>query len=164
MRTIGVKWSLMLMAGGVLVAALLVSGCLCPGQKTVTPTPSPASSPSPILYAQLSGWATDKDVYARGETATGRVNVTNMGNATIDEVDFTVDMHRTILFQDIVKTFRHSETGLGIRPGETRQVQFSVAIPAEYSGISTAGDYRLVATATVGGITYPAFTKAIRIT
>ena len=158
------KLSSMFGACAFLAMVLLVSGCLCPGQSTVAPTPSPAVSPAPAVSAQLSGWATDKDVYARGETATGWVNVTNTGNATIDEVDFTVDMHRTILFQDIVKTFRHSETGLGIRPGETRRVQFSVAIPAEYSGISTAGDYRLEATAAVGGTTYPAFTKAIRIT
>ena len=111
------------------------------------PTPSPKPEPA----ANLTGWGTDRDTYARNTTATGWVNVTNTGNVPIDQIDFTIVIKRTILFVPVEKSFSHNVTGLDIRPGETEKVQFSQKIPAEYSGISTAGDYQFVVTASLAG-------------
>jgi hypothetical protein len=81
----------------------------------------------------------------------------------INEVEFTVVISRTVLFVPVEKTFSHNATGLNIRPGETKQVQFSVVIPAEYEGISTAGDYRFTATAAIAGRTAGTYSKGITV-
>jgi hypothetical protein len=147
-----------------LVFFVLIAGCICSGQDNRGPSPSPTASPGPKTGADLAGWGTDGDVYARNATATGWVNVTNTGSEPIDEVDFIVVIKRTVLFIPVEKTFSHNATGLGIRPGETEKVQFSVVIPAEYSGVSTAGDYQYTVTASVAGREIGSFTKPVKVT
>jgi hypothetical protein len=147
-----------------LVFFVLIAGCICSGQGNEGPSPLPAATPGPKQGADLAGWGTDGNVYARNATATGWVNVTNTGNASIDEVDFIVVIKRTVLFIPVEKTFSHNATGLGIRPGETKKVQFSVVIPAEYSGVSTAGDYQYTVTASVAGREIGRYSKDITVT
>ncbi len=113
--------------------------------------------------ANLAGWGTDRDVYARNATATGWVNVTNTGNAPIDRVDFSIVIKRTVVFIPVEKTFHYNATRLDIRPGETKKVQFSQTIPAEYSGVSTAGDYQFVVTASIAGKEVGSFSKDISV-
>jgi hypothetical protein len=147
-----------------LFCCALVAGCICPGPGTGTPTPlPPTGTPVPGLAANLTGWGTDRDTYARNATATGWVNVTNTGSKPIDQVDFAIVIKRTILFVPVEKSFSHSATGLDIRPGETKKVQFSVTIPAEYEGISTAGDYQFVVTASIAGKTVGSYSKGITV-
>lgn len=155
-----------------LVFYALVAGCICYGPGTETPTtspptgtpvPGPTASPKPEPAANLTGWGTDRDTYARNTTATGWVNVTNTGSVSIDQVDFAIVIKRTILFVPVEKSFSHSATGLDIRPGETKKVQFSVTIPSEYQGISTAGDYQFVVTASIAGKEVSNYAKSITV-
>jgi hypothetical protein len=147
-----------------LVFCTLVAGCICSGPGTGTPTPlPPTSTPVPGQAANLTGWGTDRDTYARNSTATGWVNVTNTGSVPIDQVDLAIVIKRTILFVPVEKSFSHSATSLDIRPGETKKVQFSVIIPSEYEGISTAGDYRFVVTASIAGKAVGNYSKGITV-
>jgi hypothetical protein len=147
-----------------LVFCALVAGCICSGPGTVTPTPlPPTGTPVPGPTANLTGWGTDRDTYARNSTATGWVNVTNTGSVPIDQVDFAIVIKRTILFVPVEKSFSHSATSLDIRPGETKKVQFSLIIPAEYQGISTAGDYEFVVTASLAGKDLGNYKKSITV-
>jgi hypothetical protein len=146
------------------------AGCICIGPGTEVPTPSPPAgtpvltvSPKPEPAANLSGWGTDGDTYARNATATGWVDVSNAGSVPIDQVDFTIVIKRTILFVPVEKAFSYSATNLDIRPGETKKVQFGQVIPAEYQGISTAGDYRLVVTASIAGKEVGSYSKDITV-
>lgn len=143
-----------------LSVCILAAGCAAPSQG---PTPTPVPTVTPGLSADLAGWGTDRDTYARNGTATGWVNVTNSGSMPINEVEFTVVISRTVLFVPVEKTFSHNATGLNIRPGETKQVQFSLVIPAEYEGISTAGNYRFTATAAIAGRTAGTYSKGITV-
>ncbi len=122
-----------------------------PGTNETNQTVSPTPSPQPIVSATANDWGTSKDTYARGETATGWVYVTNTGNVPIDTIDFTIVIKKTIFFFPVEKSSDYSKTGLNIAPGETQRVEFSQAIPAEYSGMSTAGDYQLTVTAKLAG-------------
>ncbi|OPY26041.1 MAG: hypothetical protein A4E28_02755 [Methanocella sp. PtaU1.Bin125] len=128
-----------------------------------TPTPVPAVTPVPVISATTSDWGSDKDVYPRGSTATGWVYVTNTGNVPIDRVDFIILIQRTIFFVPVSKTFTYNATGLNIQPGSKQQVAFSLSIPADYEGISTAGDYRLTATAYLGGNQIGSYSKNLKI-
>jgi hypothetical protein len=153
-----------------LVFFAFIAGCICPGPGNVVPSPTPVppagtptASPAPGPGVHLAGWGTDRDVYARNATATGWVNVTNTGNVPVDEIDFTIVIKRTVLFIPVEKTFNHNATGLDIRPGETEKVQFSLVIPAEYSGVSTAGDYQFVVTASVAGREVGSYSKDLTV-
>jgi hypothetical protein len=152
-----------LITGVVLASGLLVAGCICYGPGAGTPSPTPSTSQKPGLAANLTGWGTDRDTYARNATATGWVNVTNTGHVPIDHVEFTIVIRRTILFVPVEKTFSYNATGLDIGPGEIKKVQFTQTIPAEYSGISTAGDYRLVVTASIAGKDVGSYAKDITV-
>jgi hypothetical protein len=147
------------------------AGCICPGPGDAGPSPTPVTpavtptrSPKPQPEANLTGWGTDRETYDRGATATGWVNVTNTGSVSIDEIDFTIAIKRTILFIPVEKTFSYNATDLDIRPGETKKVQFSQVIPAEYSGVSTAGDYQFMVTASIAGKEAGSFTRSVKVT
>ncbi|HEY3272569.1 MAG TPA: hypothetical protein VGJ92_02330 [Methanocella sp.] len=146
-----------------LVFFTFIAGCTGPGNGGPSPAGTPTAGPQPESGAHLADWGTDRNVYARNATATGWVNVTNTGSAPIDEIDFTVAIKRTVLFIPVEKTFSHNATGLDIRPGETENVQFSVVIPAEYSGLSTAGDYQYAVTASIAGREVGNYTKDITV-
>jgi hypothetical protein len=157
-----------------LVLFALIAGCICPvpGNEGPSPTPvppagtptfTPTASPKPESGANLADWGTDREIYARNATATGWVNVTNTGKAPIDQIDFSIAIKRTVLFIPVEKTFSYNATRLDIRPGETKKVQFSQTIPAEYSGVSTAGDYQFVVTASIAGEEVGSFSKDISV-
>ena len=145
------------------------SGETTVGNSTL-PSPSPVANgtnptvtPTPVISGTASGWGTSKTTYNRGDTATGWVNVTNTGNVPITAVDFTIVIKRTVLFVPIEKSYSYSKTGLNILPGETQRVEFSQAIPAEYSGMSTAGDYQLKVTAKLANKEIGSYTTALKI-
>jgi hypothetical protein len=170
-------------AACVLIAiTMFTAGCIC-GNTGVSPTPTPAATPTglpagtatpmvtssptpaPAVSAELSDWGTDKDTYARNENATGWVYVRNTGDRTIDRMDFTLVIHRYVpIFGDYSITQFYNMTGLDIRPGEKEKVQFVQKIPAEYSGISTAGDYRFDVTAFLAGSAAGNFSENIKVT
>jgi hypothetical protein len=143
----------------------VVAGCVCPGpgEKSPRPTLVPTASPRPETGVNLTGWGIDQETYARGATATGWVNVTNTGTVPIDEIDFTLVIRRTVLFLPVEKRFGYNLGDLDIRPGETKKVQFSQTIPAEYEGISTAGDYKFVVTASIAGKEVGSYAKDITV-
>lgn len=118
----------------------------------------------PIVSAQTSDWGTNKDSYPRGDTATGWVYITNAGNVPINAVDFTLVIKRTIFFVPVERSFDYGKTGLNILPGQKQRVEFSLSIPAEYSGMSTAGDYTFTVTAKLAGNKIGSFSKAIKVT
>jgi hypothetical protein len=108
-------------------------------------------------------WGTSKDTYARGETATGWVYVTNTGNVPIEAIDFTIVIKKTVFFLPIEKSADYHKTGLNIAPGETQRVEFSQSIPSEYSGMSTAGDYQLKVTAKLAGQEIGSYTTNMKV-
>ena len=134
-----------------------------PGINGTNPTASPMPTAQPILSGQANDWGTGKDSYARGDTATGWVYVTNTGNVPIDTIDFTIVIRKTVFFFPVEKSADHSKTGLNIQPGETQRVEFSQSIPAEYSGMSTAGDYQLTVTAKLAGKDIGSFSKNMKV-
>ncbi|OPY27328.1 MAG: hypothetical protein A4E28_02058 [Methanocella sp. PtaU1.Bin125] len=161
----------------IIVTTIALSGCIC-GNTSVTPTPTPtpaatpittstvtpSPTPGPAMSAELSGWRTDKDTYARGENATGWVYVYNTGDGTIERMDFTLVIHRSVfLIGDYSITYNYNLTGLDIKPGGKEKVQFVQQIPSEYSGISTAGDYRFDVTAFLAGHIAGEYSKNIRV-
>jgi hypothetical protein len=122
-----------------------------------------SNSSQPVVSGQAKDWGTSKDTYARGETAAGWVYVTNTGNVPINTIDFTITIKKTIFFIPIEKSYDYSKTGLNIPPGDTQQVEFSQAIPSEYGGVSTAGDYQLAATAKLAGQEIGHYSKGIMV-
>jgi hypothetical protein len=126
-------------------------------------TGSPTPSPQPVLSGTAKDWGTSKDTYARGDTATGWVYVTNTGNVPIDTVNFVIVIKRTVFFVPIEKSYDYSKTGLNIRSGETQRVEFSQLIPSEYSGMSTAGDYQFKVTAKLAGNDIGSFSKSMKV-
>lgn len=128
-----------------------------------TPTPVPGPTPVPVVSATTSEWGSDKDTYSRGSTATGWVYVTNTGNVPIDQIDFTIVVKRTYFFIPVSKTFTYNANGLNIQPGVKQQVAFSISIPSDFEGVSTAGDYKLTATAYLAGNEIGSFSKNIKV-
>jgi hypothetical protein len=120
-------------------------------------------SAQPVMSGQAKDWGTSKDTYARGETATGWVYVTNTGNVPIDKIDFIITIKKTVFFIPIEKSYDYSKTGLSIAPGDTQRVEFTQAIPSEYSGVSTAGDYQLTVTAKLAGQEIGHYSKGIKV-
>jgi hypothetical protein len=116
-----------------------------------TPTPVPAPTPLPVISGIATDWGSDKTSYSRGETAIGWTYVTNTGNVPITQIDFTITIKRTIFFVPVEMVFPFITTGLNIPPGVKQQVAFSISIPSDYQGISTAGDYQLTAVASLAG-------------
>ncbi|HEY3273190.1 MAG TPA: hypothetical protein VGJ92_05475 [Methanocella sp.] len=140
------------------------NGNLSPTSSPGTNGTSPATpTPQPVVSATVKDWGTSKDTYARGDTATGWVYVTNTGNVPINAVDFTIVIKKTVFFVPIEKSYDYSKTGLNIAPGETKQVEFSQSIPSEYSGVSTAGDYQLKVTAKLAGKEIGTYSKGMKI-
>lgn len=156
-----------------IVIAMSVAGCVCgntgvtpTGVPTVTATPvvTPSPTPTPPFKAELSDWATDKDTYARGDNATGWVYVRNTGDVPIDGIDFTLVIHRSVpIIGDYQIAYNYNMTGLDIKPGKSEKVQFTQKIPAEYSGISTAGNYKFEVTAFLAGKAAGNFSKDIKV-
>lgn len=126
---------------------------------TVTTVPSNASK------AQLVDYGTDNSTYKRGSKANGYITLKNTGDTTINDVTISVTAARSIpaLGTASLGTKDFKITDLNIQPGETKKAEFSVDIPNEYSGFSTAGDYDLNGNVLVGGQKVGSFSKHVTV-
>ncbi|HTX43929.1 MAG TPA: hypothetical protein VMC61_04310 [Methanocella sp.] len=119
----------------------------------------------PSLEAQLVGYGTDKDTYSRGDTANGYITLKNTGSTAINDVTLSVSVARSVPLLGTMslgsKDFKVK--GLNIRPGEAKKAEFSVDIPKEYRGFSTAGDYDVNGNVLVGGKPVGSFSKRIKV-
>lgn len=133
------------------------------GTETVTPVPTQTGPV--VTSAELASYGTDKNTYSRGDTAIGYIDVKNTGTAIIDRVDYSITVYKAIFgYYASVKSADYSSSSLGIQPGDTKRIQFSVAIPAEYQGISTAGDYRFDVVVKVADKQIGSFSKNVKVT
>ena len=117
----------------------------------------------PVISGQASDWGSDKDTYSRGGAATGWTHITNTGTVPIDEIGFTIDIKKSVFGFPIERSYSYAAKGLGIAPGETRKVEFSQTITAEYGGISTAGDYQLTLIAWLDNKAIGSYSKNIKV-
>jgi uncharacterized membrane protein len=117
----------------------------------------------PVISGQASDWGSDKATYSRGGTATGWTHITNTGTVAIDEIGFTIDIRKSLFGIPIERSYSYAAKGLGIASGETRKVEFSQTIPAEYGGLSTAGDYQLTVTAWLDNKAIGSYSKNLKI-
>lgn len=124
------------------------------------------STPSGTLDAQLVGYGTDKDTYNRGDTANGYITLKNTGSTVINDVTVSVSVARSVpvLGTASLGSKDYKVSGLNIQPGETKKAEFSVNIPKEYSGFSTAGDYDINGNVLAGGKQVGSFSKHIKVT
>ena len=118
-----------------------------------------------VTSAEVVNYGTDKEIYNRGDTAKGFITLKNTGEANINDVTISVSVARsvpvigmmTLGSQDI------KLTSLNIKPGETKNAEYSVAIPSDYKGLSTAGNYKVSGKVIVGGKDAGSFSKSIKV-
>jgi hypothetical protein len=110
-------------------------------------------------------YGTDKNVYNRGDTVNGYVEIKNTGNTVINDGTVSVSVSRNVPILGALKVASKdiSLNSLNIKPGETMRKDFSESIPAEYAGLSTAGKYKVTATVTLDGKNIGTYTKDIEI-
>jgi hypothetical protein len=115
--------------------------------------------------AEIVNYGTDKDIYNRGDTAKGFITLKNTGNTDINDVTISVSVARSVAVLGMMTLGSQDFklTGLNIKPGETKNAEYSVTIPSDYKGLSTAGDYKVSGKAIVGGKDAGTFTKSIKV-
>jgi hypothetical protein len=130
---------------------------------TMIVTVSAASVPGDANAAISYG--TDRDVYNRGDTVNGYVEIKNTGNTVINEGMVSVSVSRNVPILGTMKLGSRdiNLNNLNIKPGETMRKEFSETIPAEYAGLSTAGKYRVTATVTLDGKNAGTYSKDVQI-
>lgn len=147
-------------------------GSTTSGQPAATTKPVATSTPvatitpvTGIINGTLTGYGTDKDTYSRGDNATCYVDVKNTGTATIERVDFKVNVYRSAFGMMIraINNQIYSVDQQGITPGTTKRVEITVQIPAEYQGMSTAGNYRFDIDVSAGGKVIGNFSKDVKV-
>lgn len=175
----------LLAAGYMLVSAIFGPNSYTAAQQPTVITATPTSTPLPIIPggSQPSGYpavptpvqpvvkkaefvdgGTDKDTYKRGETALAYIIIKNTGTVPIDEAKLHVSVAKFVTFTYV--SFKSSDTlltGLGVQPGETKKVEYSITIPEDYQGISTAGKYKITVDVYVWDTKIGAFEKEIEI-
>lgn len=121
--------------------------------------------PSGRISAELVGYGTDKDTYNRGDTASGYITLKNSGDVAIKDVTVRASISRNVpvLGTTSLGSKDFTISNLNINPGETKKAQFSVDIPKEYSGFSTAGDYQLNGKILVSGKEVGDFSKSVNV-
>ena len=157
--------SLLLIGVALITAAACLSATagLAHG-KTVMPAVAAIAGGAPS--AQIVNYGTDSDTFRRGERATGFITIRNTGRVVIDDVTASVSVRRSLPIVGSVSlgsadyTFRDQ----GIKPGESKRVEFSVDIPADYMGVSTAGNYDMRVTVKAGGADIGSFSKSVKVT
>jgi hypothetical protein len=124
---------------------------------------SAASAPGDANAAISYG--TDRDVYNRGDTVNGYVEIKNTGNTVINEGTVSVSVSRNVPILGTMKLGSRdiNLNNLNIKPGETMRKDFSETIPAEYAGISTAGKYKVTATVMLDGKNAGTYSKDVQI-
>ncbi len=117
------------------------------------------------MNAEVVNYGTDKDTYNRGDTAKGFITLKNTGDADINDVTIGVSVARSVPVLGMMTLGSQDIrlTGLNIKPGETKNADYSVAIPSDYKGLSTAGDYKVSGKVTVGGKDAGSFSKSIKV-
>ncbi len=126
----------------------------------------PGAAADAAAPVQLVGYGTDRDTYSRGDTAHGYLTLKNTGSAVINDVTVSVSVSRSVpvLGTMSLGSKDYKLTSLGIGPGETKKAEFSVSIPKEFHGFSTAGDYDVNGNVLVGGKQAGSFSKRIKVT
>lgn len=160
-----------LVSAGAMLVISGVQGAAGAAPANVSPTVPVSISatatvvPSGAAGAEVMGYGTDKDTYNRGDRANGYIELKNTGSAVINDATIRVTASRNVpaLGTASLGTKDIAVSGLNINPGETKKAQFSVDIPKEYSGFSTAGDYTLSGKVLVNGKEVGAFSKSVKV-
>jgi len=143
------------------------------GPVTSTPSGNPSSSapavPTPVQpvvkMAQLVDYGTDKDTYKPGDTAITYIVIKNSGTVPITEATLNIKVERYVSVIGYVNVQNPTTTltGLGIGPGETKRLEYSISIPGDYEGVSTSGKYRFTIDVLVWGNQIGEFTKEVTV-
>jgi hypothetical protein len=146
---------------------LLIASLILFSLMAITLSPEAAAarvSTAGNVDASIS-YGTDRDVYNRGDTVNGYVEIKNTGDTVINSGTVSVSVSRNVPILGAMKLGGKDITlnNLNIRPGETMRKDFSEQIPAEFAGISTAGKYRVSATVTLDGKNIGTYTKDVQI-
>ncbi|HTY91244.1 MAG TPA: hypothetical protein VMC84_08720 [Methanocella sp.] len=156
-----VSAGLMMVISGVQHAGAAAAKVSPAGTVSVTAT----AAPSGRISAELVGYGTDRDTYSRGDTANGYITLRNTGDAAINDVTVHASISKNVPVLGTTslgsKDFKIANLNIG--PGETKKAQFSVTIPEEYSGFSTAGDYQLNGKVLVSGKEIGDFSKSVKV-
>ncbi len=117
------------------------------------------------MNAEVVNYGTDKDTYNRGDTAKGFITLKNTGDAIINDVTISVSVARSVPVLGMMTLGSQDIqlTGLNIKPGETKNAEYSVAIPSDFKGLSTAGNYKVSGKVVVGGNDAGSFSKSIKV-
>jgi hypothetical protein len=144
-----------------LITFSLIAMTLYLGVMVVMVSAAPSSGD---VNAAIS-YGTDRDVYNRGDTVNGYVEIKNTGNTVINGGTVSVSVSRNVPILGAMKLGGKDINldNLNIKPGDTMRKDFSETIPAEYAGISTAGKYRVTATVTLDGKNAGTYTKDVQI-
>jgi hypothetical protein len=132
-----------------------------------SPGEASAATPGTIIKpaAQVVSYGTDKDSYARGDRANGFIDLKNTGDSVINDVTVSAKVSRSVPILGSLslgsKDFKISN--MDIQPGKTRRATFTVDIPKEFSGISTAGSYDISGDVFVNGVQAGSFSKHIKV-
>jgi len=132
---------------------------------SVTVTAAAAPSGSAGTSAVLVSYGTDKDTYKRGDSANGFITIKNTGSTVIDNIKISVSAARSVPVLGTLSLGNKDFTisGLNIKPGDTKKAEFTVNIPSQFSGFSTAGDYNINGNVLVGGNKIGSFSKHITV-
>jgi hypothetical protein len=129
---------------------------------TITAVPTAGAG---TQKADIVSYGTDKDTYNRGDNANGYITLKNTGNTVINDVTISVTAARSVpvLGSTTLGSKDFQVSGLNIQPGETKKAEYTVNIPAEYQGFSTAGDYQVNGKVSIGGNEIGSFSKSIKV-
>jgi len=155
----------MLMASG-MATAYAIPTAISPGltQMLALDLVVPATAAG-TASAEVVNYGTDKEIYNRGDTAKGFITLKNTGDMSINDVTISVSVARSVPVLGMMTLGSQDVklTGLNIKPGETKNAEYSVAIPSDYKGLSTAGDYKVSGKVIVGGKDAGSFSKSIKV-
>lgn len=128
-----------------------------------TATPAPTAGATGAPEARLAGGGTDRDTYQRGDTASTYIIIENTGTVPVDEATLDIGVERYVSIIGYVKITNTTTTlsDLNITPGDTAREEYSITIPEDYNGLSTAGKFRFTVGVIVGGKKIGEFQKEV---
>jgi len=130
-----------------------------------TPVPTPHLGVSGVLDGRIKGISFEKDKYYAGEPVIARMEMENTGTMDITSERATIKVTCTKLNDPLggallasmseeersrTYTMDFSES---IKPGQTKTLSASFAVPEKLYGISLAGDYDILVTLSINGKT-----------
>ena len=133
---------------------------------SVTVTAMPAAAGGGAASAKIVNYGTDSDTFKRGERATGFMTIQNTGSTPINDITASVSAKAQlpVIGSTGVGSKDYTFNNLNIQPGETKRVEFTVDIPSEYKGVSTAGTYNLDVNVKTGSTNIGSFSKSVKVT